>query len=134
MDPNMTSPHSFTQVLLFTDADGRARFREEIIPLTEGKPQARLSALMPSGGLQLRHSPVGFRSEFHCTETPQWVFILGGMMEIGLQDGASRVFRPGEHFFSADVLPPGASFDPAVHGHWSRQVGPEPLVTAFVRE
>jgi hypothetical protein len=124
---------TFTQVLLFTDTDGRARFREEAIPLTEGKPQARLSALMPSGGLQLRHSPVGFRSEFHCTETPQWVFILGGMMEIGLQGGTSRVFKPGEHFFSADVLPAGAAFDPAVHGHWSRQVGPEPLVTAFVR-
>jgi hypothetical protein len=124
---------TFTQVLLFTDTDGRARFREEAIPLTEGKPQARLSALMPSGGLQLRHSPVGFRSEFHCTETPQWVFILGGMMEIGLQGGTSRIFKPGEHFFSADVLPAGATFDPAVHGHWSRQVGPEPLVTAFVR-
>lgn len=124
---------TFTQVLLFTDTDGRARFREEAIPLTEGKPQARLSALMLSGGLQLRHSPVGFRSEFHCTETPQWVFILGGMMEIGLQGGTSRVFKPGEHFFSADVLPAGATFDPAVHGHWSRQVGPEPLVTAFVR-
>jgi hypothetical protein len=134
MDPNMTSPPPFIQVLLFTDTDGRARFREEAIPLTEGKPQARLSALMPSGGLQLRHSPVGFRSEFHCTETPQWVFILGGMMEIGLQDGGSRVFKPGEHFVSADVLPPGVSFDPAVHGHWSRQVGPEPLVTAFVRQ
>ena len=127
MDP------SFTQVLLFTDTDGRARFREEQIPLTEGKPQARLSALMPSGGLQLRLSPVGFRSEFHCTGDPQWVFILGGQMEIGLQDGTSRVFKPGEHFYSADVLPEGASFDPALHGHWSRQVGPDPLVTAFVR-
>jgi hypothetical protein len=123
----------FTRITLFTDTDGRARFREEPIPLTEGKPQARLSALMPSGGLQLRMSPVGFRSEFHCTETPQWVFILGGQMEIGLQDGSSRVFGPGEHFHSGDVLPAGANFDPAVHGHWSRQVGPDPLVTAFVR-
>ena len=127
MDP------TFTQILLFTDTDGRARFREETIPLPEGKPQARLSALMPSGGLQLRQSPVGFRSEFHCTGDPQWVFILGGQMEIGLQDGTSRIFKPGDHFYSADVLPDGASFDPAVHGHWSRQVGPEPLVTAFVR-
>ena len=24
-------------------------------------------------------------------------------------------------------------FDPAVHGHWSRQVGDQPLVTLFVR-
>ncbi len=123
----------FTKVELYTGEDGRARFREEAIPLTEGKPEARLSALMPSGGLQLRMSPVGFRSEFHCTENPQWLFVLGGAMEIGLQDGSSRVFLPGDHFYSADTLPPGATFNPQVHGHWSRQVGSEPLVTAFVR-
>ncbi len=124
---------SFTKVVLFTDTDGRARFREQPIALTEGKPQARLSPLAPSGGYQLRMSPVGFRSEFHCTEHPQWVFILGGRMEIGLQDGSVRGFGPGEHFYSADLLPAGAVFDPAVHGHWSRQAGPEPLVTLFVR-
>ncbi len=124
---------TFTQTILFTDTDGRARFREASIALTEGKPAARLSPLMPSGGYQLRHSPVGFRSEFHCTENPQWVFILGGQMEIGLQDGSSRVFSPGEHFYSADVLPAGSTFDASVHGHWSRQVGTEPLVTVFIR-
>jgi hypothetical protein len=123
----------FTQVTLYTDTDGRARFREHGVPLNEGTPAAMLSALMPSGGYQLRRSPVGFRSSFHCTTTPQWVFILSGRMEIGLQDGSSRVFTAGQHFYSADALPAGASFDAAVHGHWSRQVGDEPLVTLFVR-
>jgi hypothetical protein len=125
---------TFTQTILFTDTDGRARFREESIALTEGKPAARLSPLRSSGGYQLRHSPVGFRSEFHCTENPQWVFILGGQMEIGLQDGTSRVFSPGEHFYSADVLPAGDTVDAARHGHWSRQVGADPLVTVFIRD
>ncbi|WP_240788541.1 hypothetical protein [Ramlibacter henchirensis] len=129
----LTAPMQFTKVVLFTDTDGRARFREEAVPLDEGKPQAMLSALMPSGGYQLRHSPVGFRSEFHCSPHTQWVFILGGAMEIGLQDGTSRVFRPGEHFYSADLLPEGATFDPAVHGHRSAQVGSDPLVTLFLR-
>jgi hypothetical protein len=124
---------TFTKVILFTDADGRARFREEAIALSEGKPAAKLSPLLPSGGYQLRLSPVGFRSEFHCTGEPQWVFILGGQMQIGLQDGSSRTFAPGEHFYSADVLPAGASFDASVHGHWSRQLGDEPLITLFVR-
>jgi hypothetical protein len=124
---------TFTKVVLYTGADGRARFRDEPVALTEGTPQARLSAVLPSGGCQLRHSPVGFRSEFHCTPKPQWVFILGGEMEIGLQDGSTRVFRPGEHFYSADVLPAGATFDPKLHGHWSRQRGPDPLVTLFVK-
>ena len=124
---------TFDKTILFTDSDGRARFRTETVSLSEGKPQARLSPLMASGGFQLRRSPVGFRSTFHCTENPQWLFVLGGQMEIGLQGGVSRVFKPGDHFYSADTLPAGATFDPQVHGHWSRQVGDEPLVTAFVR-
>jgi hypothetical protein len=124
---------TFQKTILFTDTDGRAKFKQGIVELNEGKPQARLSALMASGGYQLRESPVGFRSEFHCTENPQWVFILSGFMEIGLQDGSSRVFGPGEHFYSADVLPQGATFDAKVHGHWSRQVGQHPLQTLFLR-
>ena len=123
----------FIKTVLFTDSDGRAKFREETLALSEGTPQAALSPLMASGGYQLRQSPVGFRSSFHCTGSPQWLIVLRGQMEIGLQDGSSRVFGPGDHFYSADTLPEGATFDPAVHGHWSRQVGPEPLVTLFVR-
>ena len=123
----------FQKVVLFTDTDGRARFREETLSLSGGTPAARLSPLMASGGLQLRESPVGFRSEFHCTGAPQWLFVLQGQMEIGLQDGSVRVFGPGQHFYSADTLPEGASFDPTLHGHRSQQLGDEPLVTLFVR-
>ncbi len=123
----------FTKTVLYTDNDGRAKFREEQLALTEGTLQSSLSPLQVCGGYQLRHSPVGFRSQFHCTGSSQWVFILGGRMEIGLQGGVSRVFGPGQHFYSADLLPEGATFDPAIHGHWSRQVGPDPLVTLFVR-
>ena len=122
------------KTVLFTDSDGRARFRQESLSLDEGTPASRLSAVFASAGDQLRVSPVGFRSSFHCTGQPQWVFILGGQMEIGLQGGDSRLFKPGEHFYSADLLPAGAQFDPAVHGHWSRQVGDQPLVTLFVKD
>jgi hypothetical protein len=123
----------FVKTVLYTDRDGRAKFRDEPVALAEGTPQSMLSSLMPSGGMQLRRSPLGFRSQFHCTGIPQWVFILRGQMEIGLQDGSTRVFTPGQHFYSADVLPDGARFDAKVHGHWSRQVGDEPLETLFVR-
>ncbi|MDP1780518.1 MAG: hypothetical protein Q8L18_01400, partial [Hydrogenophaga sp.] len=91
----------FTKVVLFTDADGRARFREEALDLSEGTPAARLSPVLPATGLQLRQSPVGFRSQFHCTDAPQWLFVLRGHMEIGLQDGSSRTFSAGDHFYSA---------------------------------
>ena len=123
----------FTRTVLFTDTDGRARFREEDIALDQGTPASCLSELLPAQGLQLRRSPVGFRSQFHITTTPQWVFILQGQMEIGLQDGSSRIFKAGDHFFSADVLPPGAVFDSSLHGHCSQQVGEDELVTAFIR-
>jgi len=125
--------NAFTKVILYTDRDGRAKWKEEAVPLAGGTPQAALSDLFVSSGYQLRRSPVGFRSQWHCTPQPQWVFILGGEMEIGLQDKTSRIFAPGDHFFSADVLPAGASFDPALHGHWSAQRGRDPLVTLFVK-
>jgi len=123
----------FVKTILFTDRDGRARFREEALDLPEGTPQARLSRLFSATGYQLRESPVGFRSDWHCTPKGQWVFILSGAMEIGLRDGSSRVFGPGEHFFSDDTLPAGATFDPQVHGHWSAQRGADPLVTLFLK-
>ena len=124
---------TFTQVILETGPDGRARFREEAVALSEGSPVSRLSRVMPSGGLQLRRSPAGFASSMHCTTHPQWLFVLEGRMEIGLPDGSLRVFGPGQHFYSADTLPEGATFDPAVHGHRSRARDDQPLVTAFVR-
>jgi hypothetical protein len=124
---------SFTKVVLYTDRDGRAKFRDEQVSLSEGTPQALLSPIAPSSGYQLRQSPVGFRSEFHCTTKPQWVFILGGEMEIGLRDGTTRIFKPGEHFYSADAVPEDAAFDSNLHGHWSAQRGAAPLVTLFLK-
>ncbi len=122
-----------TLPVLYTGADGRARFRDDVVPLTEGTPAARLSPLAPSGGWQFRRSPVGFKSDFHCTTHPQWLVVLQGQMEIGLQDGTVRVFGPGQGFYSNDTLPAGAVFDAALHGHCSRQLGDEPLETLFIR-
>ncbi|HRW72130.1 hypothetical protein [Ottowia sp.] len=129
-------PDTATMTLpeLFTDADGRARWRERVLPLAEGSPASRLTALAPSGGSQWRRSPAGFASQFHCTTTPQWLVVLRGRMEIGLQDGSRRVFGPGECFYSNDTLPPGATFDATLHGHCSRALGDEGLETLFVRD
>jgi hypothetical protein len=124
----------FCKVVLFTDTDGRARFREDFVPLDQGTPQSMFSDILPAKCCQLRESPVGFRSQFHVTTTPQWVIILSGRMEIGLQDGTARVFGPGEHFYSADLLPIDTLFDASVHGHSSRQLGDMPLRTMFVRD
>ena len=39
----------FTQTILYTDTDGRARFREETLALTEGKP--RLVSVIAAEGI-----------------------------------------------------------------------------------
>lgn len=122
----------FTKVILFTDTDGRSRFREQTVDLSEGTPQMQLSLPFPCGSYKLRHSPVGFTYDFHCSSKPTWVVILSGQLEIILQNGSSRVFNSGDCFYSANVLPAGAVFDKKVHGHASRQVGHDPLVTLFV--
>ena len=122
-----------TRTVLYTDVDGRARFRDEIIELCAGSPAAALSPLASSGGYQWRWSPAGFESRFHCTEYPQWLIVLRGRMEIGLQDGSTRIFGSGESFLSADLLPEGTVFDPSVHGHRSRALDEAPLETLFVR-
>lgn len=124
---------TFKNIVLYTDLDGRAQFGEEEIALPGGSPKALLSPLFPSSGFQVRHSPPGVSSDFHCTTTPQWLVVLSGEMEIGLQDGSARTFKAGDHFFSNDLLPEGAVFDGAVHGHRSRVVGEHPLITLFVR-
>lgn len=132
MGQQVNQMKTFTQIILYTGADGRAQFKEQEIPLPEGGPEARLSSALPASALKFRESPVGFRSTMHVTQCPQWVFILSGEMEIGLADGARRRFRAGEHFYSADTLPDGSEFNPEIHGHWSRQVGAKPLTTLFV--
>lgn len=124
---------TFKNIVLYTDSDGRAKFREEEIALPGGSPKAMLSELLPSTGFQVRHSPPGVSSDFHCTTTAQWLVVLSGEMEIGLQDDSMRRFKAGDHFFSNDVLPEETAFDRTVHGHCSRVVGDMPLVTLFVR-
>jgi hypothetical protein len=120
-------------VELYTGTDGLARFREVSLRLSEGHPLARLTPLAAASGWQLRRSPAHFKSDFHCTTDPQWLVVLTGSMEIGLRDGSTRVFGAGQFFYSNDTQPAGKPFDPQRHGHRSRAMGKQPLVTLFVR-
>jgi hypothetical protein len=130
----MTPIAAHTKVILDIGPDGRSLFREEPVALSELKPQLFMSAPMPGGKVLLRESPPSYSMDFHCTGTPQWTFVLSGALEIGLQDGTRRVFRAGDVLYSIDILPPGVSFDPKVHGHNSRTVGEQPVVAVHVRE
>ncbi len=58
------TPTEFTQVVLYTGADGRARFREDALPLTQGTPQSMLSALLPSGECSCAAAHPAFAARF----------------------------------------------------------------------
>ena len=54
-------------------------------------------------------------------------------MEIGLQDGSSKIFAAGEHFFSADTLPDAATFDAAIHVFGRAAADFNPALDSIVR-
>ncbi|MBV6756707.1 hypothetical protein [Rhodococcus opacus] len=130
----MPEPTRFIKLIIETGPDQRSRFREETIDLDGGTPELQLSETTAVTGLQFRQSPIGYRTDYHCAPRPQWMFVLSGELAIGLRDGTNAVLRAGDHLYSSDVLPEGADFDPAVHGHNSWQVGDQPVVTAFVAD
>ena len=66
----------FQQTILYTAADGRARFKEEPIPLNQGKPAAVLSEVFASGGFPPRPRPGGLCPEFPFPCAPPMGFIL----------------------------------------------------------
>ena len=124
----------FIIIKLNTNIDGYAYWEEEYIPMSQGDSVTKLTNIMNSEGHQLRHSPVGFSSEFHCTKNPQYVFILQGKMKITLRDGSYKIFGPGQHFYSNDLCPYDEVFDEKKHGHKSENVSDVPLITLFVKK
>ena len=82
---------SFTQVILFTDRDGRARFREESVPLGHGTPQALLymveqlppDASWTVAGIGSAQLPLGTLA-----------ILLGGHVRVGFEDNV--YYRKGE--------------------------------------
>jgi hypothetical protein len=118
---------------LNTGNDGYAYWKEELLPLNEGDSITKLSEIMDSHGHQLRHSPAGFHSEFHCTKEPQYVFILQGQMKITLRNDTYKIFEPGQHFYSNDVCPIGQEISD-IYGHKSENVSDVPLITLFIKK
>ena len=86
----------FNQVVLYTGEDGRARFREQAIALPEGTPQARLSALMPSGGLQLLVAMVCLVVALYFRTAHYWVYVTFLTPTVVLLSASGDVTATGE--------------------------------------
>ena len=103
---------------MFTDDQGKARWEaidlKEMKAWTEGLDvtKIRFSTREP-----------GVMQDWHPAPQRQFVIILSGQLEIGFEDGSTRVFGPGDARLVEDTTG---------KGHTTVAVGDEPCITATV--
>lgn len=103
---------------MFTDAQGKARW--EAIDLA-ATPQW-------TGGLDVTQikfgsRPPGVVQDWHPAPQRQFVIILSGQLQIGFEDGSTKVFGPGDARLVEDVTG---------KGHTTVALGSEPCITATI--
>jgi hypothetical protein len=73
--------------------------------------------------IAFRENPVGHFLDWHPAPRRQFVIILSGQLEIGLSDGSTHVFGPGDARLVEDTTG---------RGHTTRVHGNQPCVTATI--
>ena len=119
--------------ILYTDKTGVARFTDYTPNCKPVNERVSLSEVINAGGFQFRDSPPEIFNPWHCTamESTQWVIVTNGIMRVGLRDGSSVDFLPGEMFLSMDTQP--EEIFQGHNGHTSQAVGKERLNTMFIK-
>ena len=109
-------------VRLYTGNDGQSHF-EDLSLLAE---ESHNVAIQAGANLVFRRFPADYFSDWHTAPQRQYIFILAGQMEIGIGDGTTRRFGPG------DVV---LADDRTGQGHTTRSLGmPRVSATMAVTE
>src|SRR5206468_4119217 len=66
-----------------------------------------LSDFVPSGGIQLRETPVGGSMDYHTAPRKQFVVNLSGLVEIECGDGTKRILSAGDIMLADDTTGQG---------------------------
>ena len=103
---------------MFTGADGRATWEE--IDL-EKNPEWTKG--MDATTVRFSARAPGVLQDWHPAPQRQFVFILSGSLQIGFEDGTTKVFGPGDARLVEDVTG---------KGHTTIALGNEPCITATV--
>ena len=105
-------------VRIYTGHDGQTHFEDLPLPVEE----SRNVALQAGANLVFRCFPADYWSDWHTAPRRQYIFILVGQMEIGIGDGTTRRFGPGDVVLADDLTG---------RGHTTRSVG-GPRISATV--
>jgi len=103
---------------LYTGPDGRARI--ETIDLAR-VPDWKKG--LPATQISFREWKVGEALDWHPAPRRQFVIILSGQLEIGLEDGSTHVFGPGDARLVEDTTG---------KGHTTRTLGDRPCIAATI--
>ena len=106
-------------VRVYTGADGQSHFEE----LDLDKGPVEWSKMQSATGAMFRKSEPRHFSDWHCAPRRQYVITLSGRMEIGIGDGATEQFGPGDVLLADDLTG---------KGHTTRVMGDEPRVSVAI--
>ena len=105
-------------VRIYTGHDGQTHFEDLPLPAEENHNVA----LQADANLVFRCFPADYWSDWHTAPRRQYIFILVGQMEIGIGDGTTRCFGPGDVVLADDLTG---------QGHTTRSLG-TPRISATV--
>jgi quercetin dioxygenase-like cupin family protein len=106
----------------YTDTDGKSRFADLPLPFVWEEGRER-TPLQRATGIRFNRWPVGRFLDWHNPRRRQYVIILAGHVEVGLEDGTVHTLKPGDVALEEDLTG---------RGHTTRVVGDHPLVFVTV--
>ncbi|MGI9539007.1 MAG: hypothetical protein ACR2N6_02525 [Miltoncostaeaceae bacterium] len=116
-------------IRIVTDSDGESHFDQVEVTMPEARfappaPPFRVSEPMDAEQALFCTIPAGYFGDWHPAPHRQIAAILGGRAEVGVSDGESRVFGPGDAVLLEDV---------SGRGHTTRVLGDEDFRLLFAQ-
>ena len=109
---------SVTITRLYTGSDGRSHAEQLGL---DSHPELR--SLMTTKGIYFQTTPAGDFMDWHPAPRRQFVIVLSGAMDIGLEDGTTIELRSGDVLLAEDVTG---------RGHTRRVPGDQPRISATI--
>jgi quercetin dioxygenase-like cupin family protein len=107
---------------LYTGDDQQSHLEEIRLSFAAGQTIEQ-TALQPAQGVLFTRMAPGMFIDWHNAPRRQYVITLSGAVEIGLGDGSTHRFGPGEGILAEDLTG---------KGHTTRSVGNEPRIMMIV--